>query len=137
MVEAPVVGAPVETARATPGSDAAPSQAAAAAIAAGSIVALPFDGETAAIAPANRGSLDSVLGALSADEDLRVQILAFAGGDDLTASRARRLSLSRALAVREYLKAGGIDSRRIDVRALGDKATGEPKNRVDVKVVER
>ncbi len=126
----------MEVATAAPGGEAA-AMPAPSAITAGSIVALPFDGETSSLAPGNRGNLDLVVGALSDDEDLRVQILAFAGGDDLTASRARRLSLSRALAVREYLKAEGIDPRRIDVRALGDKATGEPKNRVDVKVVER
>jgi outer membrane protein OmpA-like peptidoglycan-associated protein len=74
---------------------------------------------------------------LKDNEALRVQLLAYAGGKDLTASKARRLSLSRALSVRSYLIENGIRSTRIDVRALGDKTTEEPANRVDVTIVER
>ncbi len=62
--------------------------------------------------------------------DLRVQLLAYAGGEALSSSKARRLSLSRALAVRSYLIENGLRSTRIDVRALGDKTTEEPVNRV-------
>lgn len=74
---------------------------------------------------------------LAAKEDLRVQLLAYAGGDELSASKARRISLSRALSVRSFLIDKGVRSTRIDVRALGDKTDEEPKNRVDVEVVER
>ena len=49
----------------------------------------------------------------------------------------RRLSLSRALAVRTFLIDNGVRSTRIDVRALGDKAPDEPANRVDVSLSER
>ena len=101
------------------------------------VVALPFAEDETTLQPDAKAELDTVATALKADDSLRVQVLAYASGPDLTASRARRLSLSRALAVRSQLMQGGIDTRRIDVRALGDKATGEPKNRVDVKVVPR
>ena len=74
---------------------------------------------------------------LKDNETMRLQLLAYAGGKDLAASKARRLSLSRALSVRSYLIENGIRSTRIDVRALGDKVTDEPVNRVDVNVVER
>lgn len=69
--------------------------------------------------------------------DDRVQLQAYAGGEDLTASKARRLSLSRALAVRSYLIGQGVRSTRIDVRALGNKTTEEPFDRVDVQITPR
>jgi len=69
--------------------------------------------------------------------DDRVQLQAYAGGDDLTASKARRLSLSRALAVRSYLIEQGVRSTRIDVRALGNKTTQEPFDRVDARITPR
>lgn len=74
-----------------------------------------------------------VIAAMKNNPDRRLQIQAFAAGDedDGIAAAARRLSLSRALAVREYLMAGGIDSRRIDVRALGAQTKRTPADRVD------
>ena len=64
-----------------------------------------------------------------------MQLQAYAGEPNLSASRARRLSLSRALSARSYLIKRGIRSTRIDVRALGNKtSTGEP-NRVDLKLI--
>ena len=69
--------------------------------------------------------------------ELRIQLLAYAGGPSLSSSKARRLSLSRALSVRSFLIESGMRSTRIDVRALGNKTEEEPVNRVDVNVVKR
>jgi outer membrane protein OmpA-like peptidoglycan-associated protein len=44
----------------------------------------------------------------------------------------RRLSLSRALMIREYLIDNRIDAERIEVRSMGDDTPIEPKNRVDI-----
>ena len=82
------------------------------------------------------GNLDAIAKALGSDDALRLQLLAYAGGSQ-TASQARRLSLSRALAVRSYLIKKGIVSTRIDVRALGNKFEGGPPDRVDVIVTTR
>jgi outer membrane protein OmpA-like peptidoglycan-associated protein len=65
-----------------------------------------------------------------------VNVTAYAAGVPQDPSTPRRLSLSRALAVRAALLAGGLDSAQIYVRALGappatDKA---PPDRVDVDV---
>ena len=49
-------------------------------------------------------------------------------------SQSRRMSLSRALFVRQYLLEKGIRSTRIDVRALGNK---NPVDRVEVFVIQR
>lgn len=67
----------------------------------------------------------------------RLQLMAYAGGASLTSSVARRISLSRALAIRSFLIENGVRSTRIDVRALGNKTTEKPLNRVDLKVTER
>jgi hypothetical protein len=71
------------------------------------------------------------------DGNLRLQLLAYAGGGAQTPSQARRLSLSRALAVRSKLIEKGIRSTRIDVRALGNKSEGGPPDRVDIIITSR
>jgi outer membrane protein OmpA-like peptidoglycan-associated protein len=64
----------------------------------------------------------------------RVQILAYGGDKGDKGSDARRLSLKRALAIRQVLIDDGVDSRRIDVRAMGGADDGGPTDRVDVYV---
>ena len=84
-----------------------------------------------------KARLDKLTESLKANENSRLQLLAYAGEDQISPSKARRLSLSRALAVRSYLIAKGIRSTRIDVRALGDQVPGGDPNRVDLKVADR
>lgn len=84
-----------------------------------------------------KGELRKLAEALTSDGNARVQLLAYATSSDDSASRARRLSLSRALAVRAYLIDQGVRSTRMDVRALGDKAEQEPKDRVDIQPARR
>ena len=74
---------------------------------------------------------------MKGQDDLRLQLMAYAGGPSLSSSLARRMSLSRALSVRSFLIENGVRSTRIDVRALGNKTTEEPVNRVDLNVAER
>ena len=97
---------------------------------------IAFAGETAALPDTAKGDLKRIAGRLSKDAALRVQVKAYASGND-DASKARRLSLSRALAVRTYLIEQGIGSTRIDVRALGNNAENGPSDRVDLMVVSR
>ena len=63
---------------------------------------------------------------------LRVQVLAYAGGDDDASSHARGVSLARALAMRNYLTTQGITMERMDIKALGNSAQEEPADRVDL-----
>jgi outer membrane protein OmpA-like peptidoglycan-associated protein len=81
--------------------------------------------------------LRAIAGNLKGAATLRLQLLAYAGGSSMSSSKARRVSLSRALSVRSFLIESGVRSTRIDVRALGNKSTEKPINRVDVNVVER
>jgi outer membrane protein OmpA-like peptidoglycan-associated protein len=94
------------------------------------------EGDSRVPASAQAG-LKELADRMKAQENLRLQIVAYAAGGDLTASTARRLSLSRALAVRTVLIEHGVRSTRIDVRALGDKVTDQPANRVDLSFGDR
>ena len=62
-------------------------------------------------------------------------VVAYATGTPEDPSTARRLSLSRALAVRSALIANGVGSTHIYVRALGAQAGDEPADRVDLSVL--
>ena len=69
---------------------------------------------------------------MNADQSLRLQLVAYAASSDDNPNRARRLSLSRALAVRSYLVEKGVKSTRIDVLSLGNKFKEAPGDRVDL-----
>ena len=94
--------------------------------------------ETASKMPAKaKKGLQALALKLKSKDTLRLQLMAFAGGKSLSSSKARRMSLSRALSIRSFLIENGVRSTRIDVRALGSKTTEKPLNRVDVNIVER
>ncbi len=86
---------------------------------------------------ASKKKLDLVSENLKSEKNTRMQLLAYAGGKNMSSSNARRLSLSRALSIRSYLIDKGVEGTRIDVRALGNKETTGQINRVDLKFVER
>lgn len=67
----------------------------------------------------------------------RLQLKAYAEGTGKDTSKARRLSLSRALAVRSFLIENGLRSTRIDVRALGIARDGGLPDRVDIVMLGR
>jgi outer membrane protein OmpA-like peptidoglycan-associated protein len=74
----------------------------------------------------------AALGArMKAEPTLRVQLLAFASDPEKSVSRSRRLSLERAVNVRKQLLAAGIESTRIEVRALGEQSGDGAPDRVD------
>jgi len=128
---------PAPTAQAAPSRPApaaAPSSQTAALPPAAGQVSLPFSGEDATLAEPAKRQLDSVATRAARDESLRLQLLAYASGTGDAASRARRVSLSRALAVRSYLIDKGVRPTRIDVRALGNRVEGGDPDRVDVIV---
>ena len=102
-----------------------------------STLRLAFSGGSSRLSSAVETDLKALAKTLSANADLRLQLKAYAAGTKDTVSRARRLSLSRALSVRSYLIRQGVRSTRIDVRALGNKTGGGPIDRVDIFVVNR
>lgn len=120
-----------------PAAPVTPPAAPSAQSAAGDTVRIAFPAGQSQL-PANASAeLDKVVGRLAKDASLRVQLMAYADGDNDGANKARRLSLSRALAVRAYLIDNEITSTRMDVRALGNRSDDGPADRVDVVVVNR
>jgi outer membrane protein OmpA-like peptidoglycan-associated protein len=64
----------------------------------------------------------------------RVELMAYGGNKGDKGSDARRLSLKRALAIRQVLIDAGVSSARIDVHAQGGVDDTGPTDRVDVYV---
>jgi outer membrane protein OmpA-like peptidoglycan-associated protein len=114
---------------ATEGGNAAPNSGGALPAGANRIL---YTGESDDVPSTANGDLDKVASAMQSDQNMRVQILAYAAGTEDTESKARRKSLARGLAIRSYLIKAGVPSTRIDVRALGSKADGGPADRVDI-----
>jgi len=98
----------------------------------GASVTIAFAKDGAALADDGKSALVGVAKRASADQSIQVQVLAYASGDEDNASKARRLSLSRALAVRSFLIDQGVHSSRIEVRALGNKVPDGSPDRVDL-----
>ena len=79
-------------------------------------------------------NLASTLANQLGDSNTRIQLMAYAGQKGEKTSDTRRLSLKRALVVRQLLIDDGIPAERIDVFALGGVDDDGPLDRVDVMV---
>lgn len=95
-------------------------------------ISVTFAEGSSELSPEAMAALDKLIEDLRANAGKRIQLLAYAKALDDNTSRARRTSLSRALEVRSYLIERGIQSTRMDVRALGSNVEGEPADRVDI-----
>lgn len=83
------------------------------------------------------GALKFLAGDLNAamsSPNARIELQAFGGTKGDKGSDARRLSLKRALSIRQVLIDDGVSSDRIDVRAMGGVDDTGPTDRVDVYV---
>ena len=140
-IEAPKVPMPLKTPEPEAEPAKEPVQVAAvspkAPVESGDVEQVAFSGTTSKLPGSAKPMLDKLAEQIKGSTEMRLQVLAYAGGDNLSSSKARRLSLSRALAVRSYMIGQGVKSTRIDVRALGDKVPEGDPNRVDLKVVNR
>ncbi len=125
-----------EPARAKPKQVASLSKSTAS-VRSGSLRRIEFPPGSAKLSNKAALGLKNVAAALSNDTGLRIQLLAYAGRNNDSASQSRRLSLSRALAARSKLIDQGVRSTRIDVRALGNKSAGGPADRIDIIVTKR
>lgn len=136
MEKAPETAA-VAPAKAPPAKQQASLPATGGPLSLGRVMQVGFGQNDTKLPTEAKENLKSLAARMKGKDNLRLQLLAYAGGGSLTSSKARRMSLSRALSVRSYLIEIGVRSTRIDVRALGDKTTEKPVNRVDLNVVER
>lgn len=98
---------------------------------------LLFGTNAADLNPRDASALDQIATRLKQDENAKIQLRAFADGTPETSSKARRLSLTRALTVRSYLLDQGVEATAMDVRALGVAPTdaNTPADRVDIVFV--
>lgn len=84
------------------------------------------------LSPQAHAALDSLAARLLSSRE-RVRLAAFSGKIGGDSSEARRLSLTRALAIRTYLVSKGVPIERVDVLAFGGPPEGV-SDRVDVLV---
>jgi outer membrane protein OmpA-like peptidoglycan-associated protein len=93
---------------------------------------LVFSGSSTDLPDSATALLQQLAGMMVGDPHLRLKLNSFASGSTDNPVAARRLSLQRALKLREALVGLGISSLRVDVLALGMTATGSPADRIDI-----
>lgn len=106
------------------------------------VMRIAFLSASAILQDGDKDGLREIALAMQSNGGLRLKLLAYAARETETELFARRLSLSRSLAVRNFLIAEGVEQTRITVQALGATQgasgggeTGE--DRVDAFIVRR
>jgi outer membrane protein OmpA-like peptidoglycan-associated protein len=132
---APVTTAPQVAQVGPPPPPPISDSAASAATSTGSGLRVTFGAGDANLSPASAAAIKNVVGSAPSGGNTSFNVVAYAAGTPEDPSTARRLSLSRALAVRSALVADGVDSSRIYVRALGAAGGAEAPDRVDLAVM--
>jgi hypothetical protein len=79
--------------------------------------------------------LGDIIPQLDHDQQITLQIEAYATPLAGILNSDKRRALDRGMAIRNYLIENAIDSTRINIRSLGDNTDKEPVNRVDVTVL--
>lgn len=100
-----------------------------------SFLPLFFESEQLGLTPQLAGQLDEVMRVMKDMPILRITLESYASPREGGAGEARRVSLKRALAVRQYLMDLGIKKQRVNVRALGAVAEDKPHDRIDIVVL--
>jgi outer membrane protein OmpA-like peptidoglycan-associated protein len=96
---------------------------------------LTFSKDQSDLSPESVASIKQFVQSMPRADNTTYNVLAYASGDPDDPSVARRMSLSRAIAVRSALIADGVPSARIYLRALGSQpGEGGPPDRVEVNV---
>jgi outer membrane protein OmpA-like peptidoglycan-associated protein len=95
---------------------------------------LTFAPEQSDLSPESSTSIKLLTASAPPGDDTTFNVQAYAPGKPDDPSTARRVSLSRAMAVRAALVADGVPSTRIFVRALGEQFGDGPPDRVDIAV---
>ncbi|HEX4365462.1 MAG TPA: OmpA family protein [Rhodopila sp.] len=98
-------------------------------------VRLTFAPGDADLSPESTASIKKLTADVPLGDLTTFNVLAYAPGKADDPSTSRRVSLSRAMAVRSALVADGVPSARIFVRALGEKFGDGPPDRADISVM--
>lgn len=127
---------PIETAKPAPAPAqnlaALPGSTPAAPAGAGVNAALLFAAGSVDLSTDATAQLDALISLLKPQDRVQLKSHATGAAND---AEARRVALKRALAARSHLLANGVDSTRIDVRALGPAGDGGSDDRIDVIVL--
>lgn len=99
------------------------------------IIGLGYKGNTTSLAADQKSILDKTLLPKLADKGSSVQILAYSEPTKDSISGARRISLNRGLAIRDYLMQKGVAPDRIMIKALGENSKEKPLDRADLLVI--
>ncbi len=132
---APIVTPPPATPATPPPAPPISPTAASAAVPNGAGLLVTFGSGRSDLSPASATAIQDLVKGAPPGDSTTYNVVAYAAGTPEDPSTARRLSLTRALAVRSELMADGIGSSRIYVRALGATAGDETPDRVDVSVM--
>jgi outer membrane protein OmpA-like peptidoglycan-associated protein len=97
-------------------------------------VRLTFQTGVADLTPDDEATIRELAKSIPEPEATSVNVVAYAAGKPDDPSTARRVSLSRGMAVRSVLLASGVPSAQIYVRALGATAKDGPADQVDLIV---
>jgi outer membrane protein OmpA-like peptidoglycan-associated protein len=97
---------------------------------------LTFAAGQSDLSPDSTASIKQLTASAPPGDSTTFNVLAYAPGKPDDPSTARRISLSRAMAVRSALVADGVPSARIFVRALGEQHGDGPADRVDIGVTD-
>jgi len=95
---------------------------------------LTFAADQSDLSPESSAAIKQLATSAPPGDGTTFNVQAYAPGKPDDPSTARRVSLSRAMAVRSALVADGVPSARIFVRALGDQHGDGPPDRVDIAV---
>jgi outer membrane protein OmpA-like peptidoglycan-associated protein len=120
---ATLAGIPAPGAPAVPKPAAAPPK-----------LVLPFAPGRAELTPAETAAVARLAHAVPANEAASFSVLAYAPGSPQNPSAARRLALARALAVHDALRAAGVPSSRIFLRAVGPPTGSGAPDRAELRV---
>lgn len=99
----------------------------------GALLSLPFAAQGESLPSWSAAALPLLSQALAERPSARLELRAYAAAEGPADREGRHRALARALAVRAFLVAHGIAPQRIDIRALGAQAPGEPLDRVDLE----
>jgi outer membrane protein OmpA-like peptidoglycan-associated protein len=100
------------------------------------LLQVTFEAGSAVLSGESRAALAGLAVTLSADPGMRITVKAYTS-TGTSISETRRLSLQRALAVREYLGGQGIAAVRMDLLPLGRSPDEGPRDRVDILRADR
>lgn len=100
----------------------------------GDLLVLEFSSDATILSSENESKLKTLASRLKSNETISVRIMSYARDEESGSSKARRQSLSRALAARSVLLDEGVRSTRIEVRALGNKVQ---EDKIYLEIIER